>query len=51
MRTAFTVVGFVVTMVVSSVVVIKIMAKYGHYVVSGCKVANVAISKGIRRLA
>lgn len=51
MRTALTVVGFIVVVIVTSIAVIRVMAKYGHHMVSGSKVANQYISKGIKKLA
>lgn len=51
MRTAFAVVGFVFTAIVASVVAIRVMAKYGHLLVSGAKVANKHISTAIKMAA
>ena len=51
MRTVFAVVGFVVTMLVMSIVAIRVMAKYGHHLVNGAKVANKHIGTAIKMAA
>lgn len=50
-KTVAAVVGAVVIVAGTAWAVIKLMAKYGTHIVTGCKAANTAISSAIKKIA